>query len=141
MNKLLLAIAITVSISTSAQLTKKDSIDKAYKEWWAKENKERDSIASAQKRVSDSLSKAQIEVYRKEVYNKFGAKNGKRIMNEEVWVGMTREMAEYSWGSMYTKSSTTLFKGGKAVKLYYSEKSSILTFQGGKLVAITHLEE
>jgi len=88
----------------------------------------------------DSLSKTSIyldesinKIFREidDLYlNKFGKENGLRILNKQVWKGMTDKMLHASWGKP-DRIDTNKEKWGVFTQWYYGDV--IFFFRDGKL--------
>ena len=74
-----------------------------------------------------------------ELNERFGVRNGRRILNKQVWVGMTKEMAIASIGSPSEKTRTR-FEWGTSETWFYKRGYSIyrtLHFDGNLLKIIS----
>lgn len=74
------------------------------------------------------------ESFKKEMYRLYGEVDGSRIIGKKVWVGMTEQMAEYSWGKPESINRTTSAYGVREQWVYYS--GSYLYFDDGILTTI-----
>lgn len=93
------------------------------------------TIETTEKRLQDSI-KAEVDKAKAELLNiftkKFGAKVGKRLLNEEIWLGMTIQMVYYGWGEP-DDSSRLVSSTGIYETLIYSERGTTLYFINEKL--------
>jgi len=58
----------------------------------------KDSIRSARYMQEGKILMEEFEARQEEMVRKYGAVNGKKIANREIWIGMTEEMLYSSWG-------------------------------------------
>lgn len=73
------------------------------------------------------------EKRKNELIDKFGKKNTKRILEEKVWIGMTKEMARESWG-LPQDINRTITANGVHEQWVYGD--SYLYFDDGILTTI-----
>ncbi|MEW6197013.1 MAG: hypothetical protein AB1521_17840 [Bacteroidota bacterium] len=139
---LFILFASTVMIDVNAQSDKKiKAADYKF---------ETDSLTLHKKNLTESkeLLKREIDILKKSIsslddkiqiaeeeihelyYKKFGKENGKRIINKQVWKGMTEKMLMASWGKP-DKIDKNVEKWGVFTQWYYG--NATFFFRDGKL--------
>ena len=91
--------------------------------------KELDSLKNVSLELDNKIEKVLDETNQLYI-KKFGKTNGNRILNKQVWKGMTDKMLRFSWGEP-DKIEKNVEKWGVFTQWYYGDV--IFFFRDGKL--------
>ena len=91
--------------------------------------KELDSLKNVSSQLDDKIEKTLDEINQLYI-KKFGRTNGNRILNKQVWKGMTDKMLRFSWGKP-DKIEKNVEKWGVFTQWYYGDVTFF--FRDGKL--------
>lgn len=119
-------------INSSSFSAQKDSLT-LQKEQYAKDkirlNAEIDSLKNLSTEIDDKISSILEEINSMYV-KKFGKEKANRIVNKQIWKGMTEKMLRASWGSP-DKIDRNVEKWGVFTQWYYGDVTFF--FKNGKL--------
>ncbi len=135
---LLFVAANILTAQTADKQISRGDFDAAKKDLLAKKNALLEEKAQLKKDIGE-LTKEQVQLsdpnFRREIcreyfIKKYGKKIGNRILNGQVWKGMTEEMLRDSYGEP-DKIDTNKQKWGVYTQYYYGKQ--IFFFKNGKL--------
>ncbi|MBI1936516.1 MAG: hypothetical protein HYS25_00165 [Ignavibacteriales bacterium] len=127
-------------ISGDAYKTKRDSLLTIKKEFTASRVSLKNEIDSLKRSISsldDKIQNAEEEIHEL-YYKKFGKETGKRIINKQVWKGMTEKMLTASWGRP-DKVDKNVEKWGVFTQWHYG--NAAFFFRDGKLTDFEEIKQ
>lgn len=119
-------------ISGDTYKTKRDSLLAMKNEFVTNRTSLKNEIDNLKKSISsldDKIQNAEEEIHEL-YYKKFGKETGKRIINKQIWKGMTEKMLMASWGKP-DKVDKNVEKWGAFTQWHYGNASFF--FRDGKL--------
>ncbi len=146
-SKIFFVLVITVSFSSASFAqnsqssqsnfkTEKDSLI-SLKQYLTEENNKLNSDVDSLKALSASLDKkmdlanSELHNYKSKLFvRKYGRDEGDKVLNGQIWKGMTEEMVKDSWGKP-DKTHKDVYKWGTFEQWYYGDVTYF--FKNGKL--------